>query len=237
MLDSLLARLEMVDLDYLASILNLTGPACSVLQFLTGSQLCYTFAKKGSVGDASSAPFVAGGLCAAVWFKYGLLIEQPAVSGVNLFGVALFAIYTAVFYRYAARKLPVMRQTVFAIGFFVAVSLVLGQLRATGKLDMEKKALGLLAAMMSVAFCASPLASVGHVIRTRNTESLPFALLVMNFVTTFQWWMFGLLINDPFVNYPNMIGCILSGVQLGLFLVYPNHRTNAKKSHSEESIL
>ena len=74
--------------------------------------------------------------------------------------------------------------------------------------DRERTILGYLAAGLSVAFCAAPLFQAGHVIRTRNTESLPFPLIFMTFLVTAQWWLFGVIIDDAFVQYPNMIGCV-----------------------------
>lgn len=152
--------------------------------------------KKGSTGDASSAPFVAGALNTAVWCKYGYLIAEPAIQVVNLIGALLFTLYTLVFYQFSPRKITVMKQGVFTVVFFVTVLIVLGQLNAMGKYDHEKQALGVLAAVLSVAFCASPLASIGHVMRTKSTEILPFYLILMNFIVTAQWWMFGVTIGN-----------------------------------------
>ena len=156
--------------------------------------------KKGTTGDASSAPFVAGALNTAIWCKYGYLIAEPAIQVVNLIGAFLFMIYTLVFYQFSPRKITVMKQGVFTVGFFVTVLIVLGQLNTMGKYHYEKQALGLLAAFLSVAFCAAPLASIGQVMRTKSTEILPYYMILMNFVVTAQWWLFGVTIGNLFVR-------------------------------------
>ena len=77
-------------------VLNVTATLSTILQFLAGSTVCIGFITKGSTGDASSLPFVAGALNCAAWFKYGVLIRQPAMQVVNfvgeLFNVLVFVV-------------------------------------------------------------------------------------------------------------------------------------------------
>lgn len=63
-----------------------------------------------------------------------------------------------------------------------------------------------------------------HVIRAKSTESLPFPIIVASMVVSFQWFVYGCLLNDFFIQIPNFMGCILSGFQLCLFLIYPDKR-------------
>ena len=140
--------------------------------------------------------------------------------------------------------MTVLRQIVFGSGFFLTLVFVLNRLRQNVDEDeaddRERTILGYLAAGLSVAFCAAPLFQAGHVIRTRNTESLPFPLIFMTFLVTAQWWLFGVIIDDAFVQYPNMIGCVLAGLQLGLFVAFPGggaELRRTKRTASEEELL
>lgn len=94
-----------------------------------------------------------------------------------------------------------------------------------------------------MCFFAAPLASLLHVIRAKNSESLPLPLIAMSFVVSLQWLIYGILISDSFIQVsrlprlaellrqwqifallfqiPNFLGCILSLLQLGLFVIYP----------------
>jgi len=51
---------------------------------------------------------------------------------------------------------------------------------------------------------------------------------------TFQWWLYGVIINDGFVAYPNFFCCLLSAIQLSLFLIYPSKSSYGKKNSLEE---
>lgn len=67
-------------------LLNVTATVSTVLQYLAGSSMCVGFIRKRTTGEASCLPFVAGAVNCAAWFKYGVLIGQPAMQVVNLIG-------------------------------------------------------------------------------------------------------------------------------------------------------
>ena len=81
---------------------------------------------------------------------------------------------------------------------------------------------GLLCATMSVMYCSAPLATVLEVVRTRNTKSLPFYLILATVLMTTSWTCYGLIIGDTFVIVPNMLGCAISTFQLMLFAILPS---------------
>ena len=81
---------------------------------------------------------------------------------------------------------------------------------------------GTVAAGIAVVLMASPLANLNNVLRTQSTESLPFPMIVANFVLTGLWTLYGDIIQDSFVKVPNGLGWILSVLQLLLFCVFPS---------------
>ena len=81
----------------------------------------------------------------------------------------------------------------------------------------------MLCATVSVLYSSAPLATILEVVRTRNTQSLPFYLILATVLMTTSWTCYGLIIGDKFVIVPNMSGCVLASLQLSLFLVLPSH--------------
>ena len=81
---------------------------------------------------------------------------------------------------------------------------------------------GLLCCSVGVFFFASPLIKLRHVIMTKNTEVLPFPIILTSFFVTLQWFIYGYLLGDSFIQIPNFLGCILSAIQLTLFVIYPS---------------
>ena len=80
------------------------------------------FIRKGSSGDASGLPFIAGALNCGIWLKYAFLIDDSAMKIVNGIGVLLLSSSSAIFYKYTPNKTGTLKQIVFAVGFFVTIS-------------------------------------------------------------------------------------------------------------------
>lgn len=92
------------------------------------------------------------------------------------------------------------------------------------ELETINSRVGLMCCMGSIIFCAAPLISLTEVFRTQCTEVLPFPLILSTFLVTGLWWLYGIIIQNTFVQYPNLIGCGLASFQLLLFIVYPSKR-------------
>jgi solute carrier family 50 protein (sugar transporter) len=75
---------------------------------------------------------------------------------------------------------------------------------------------------LSVGFFAAPLVSLSHVIRTRSTDVLPFAMILSNFLAGALWSIYGILIDDNFVKIPNFLGFAISSFQLMLYAYFPS---------------
>lgn len=81
---------------------------------------------------------------------------------------------------------------------------------------------GYLSCTITVLFFAAPCCSLMDVFRKKSTEMLPFPLILMSFLVSVQWLVFGILAQDMFLQVPNALGAMLSGTQLLLFCIYPN---------------
>lgn len=91
---------------------------------------------------------------------------------------------------------------------------------------------GYICCTVTVLFFAAPCCMLMDVIRTKSTEMLPLPLILMSFIGSVQWFAFGLIANDLFLQIPNLLGAFLSGTQLSLFCIYPNKPGLASSSTS-----
>jgi len=91
---------------------------------------------------------------------------------------------------------------------------------------------GIIITVLLMLLIASPLVSLGDVIRTKSTETLPFPLILSGTVVTFLWLLYGVIIKNPFIQFQNMMGFLLSASQLSLFAIYPSKggKENKKKN-------
>nr|CAH7742714.1 unnamed protein product [Callosobruchus chinensis] len=166
----------------------------------------------------SSLPFVSGCLSTSLWLRYGFLINDTSLILVNTIGATLFFSYVVTFYLYSVRRGAVMQQLMFCM---LLLSMVLLYVHRKNDIEEARVHLGLMCSLVTIMFFAAPLASLFHVIRIKSTDSMPYHLILATFVVSLQWFIYGLLLNDKFIQIPNFLGCILSAFQLSLFVIYP----------------
>lgn len=199
--------------------LALTASICTVLQFLAGVLECRKFIKNGSTGNSSALAFVTCYTSCILWVRYGMLIEDQFIIFVNIFGASLQACYVFVFIMYSVKKLRTIRQIAAATCF-------LGIVYFYSFFEEDKtlaaRYVGFLSCVVTVLFFASPLMMMAHVIKVKSTESLPFPVIMASLIVSCQWFAYGCLLNDRFIQLPNFLGCLLSAFQLCFFLIYRN---------------
>lgn len=199
-------------------LLESTAVVSTVLQFLSGVIICRKYIQKKSTGESSGLPFVCGFLSTSFWLRYGMFTDERSVILVNIIGSFLFLCYTMVYYIFSVNKKSYMQQ----IGFVLCILFGVWYYTSLIEIEAEKvRIMGLVCCIITVCFFAAPLTMLIHVIRVKNSESLPFPLIVMTFLVSVQWVIYGVIISDTFIQIPNFLGCLLSMLQLCLFVVYP----------------
>lgn len=86
----------------------------------------------------------------------------------------------------------------FSILFVLVASLIYSQYES----DYEKATshMGIICSGVTILFFAAPLASLLHVIKVKSSESLPFPIILSTFIVSIQWFLYGLIIHDKFVQ-------------------------------------
>jgi len=206
-------------LEQFKQLLSVTATISTIIQFMTGLIVCWSISKKGASGDISGFPFLAGVLGCSLWLRYGMLLDDWAMIVVNTVGVTLQLGYTILFYYYATQKVQFQKQVIVVLSIIVATNIYV---QWEQDVEESKFRLGLLGCATTLVFCSAPLASLGDVMRTRSTETLPFHLILATVLVSGQWFLYGMAIHNPFVQIPNLIGCLIASFQLLLFAVFPN---------------
>ncbi|XP_053989489.1 sugar transporter SWEET1 isoform X2 [Hylaeus volcanicus] len=183
--------------------------------------VCRKIIKSGTTGSSSALAFVTCYTSCVLWMRYGTLIGDRFILVVNVFGTILQASYICVFVLYSVQKSRTVKQA-------IAATLFLGAVYFYSFYEEDRalaaKYVGLLSCTVTVLFFASPLMMLAHVIRVKSTESLPFPIIVASLIVSSQWFTYGCLLNDRFIQIPNFLGCVLSAFQLCFFLIYRSDR-------------
>ncbi|KAF4031456.1 Sugar efflux transporter for intercellular exchange [Phytophthora infestans] len=167
-------------------------------------------------------------LCNAfMWCVYGCVADSifPLVV-VNAFGVCTSLIFSAIYVRWGsteqqiyARRLWVGAGTAMLLVTSYAVLGVCGAIYQHP--DEVVATLGSVCVICNIFLFASPLETLGKVIRTKSAASLPIELCVANLVAGALWSALAIGQNDMFVLTPNALGTMLGALQVALYLVYP----------------
>ncbi|XP_077290528.1 sugar transporter SWEET1 [Arctopsyche grandis] len=191
----------------------------TVVQFLAGTIVCRKYVQKGTAGESSGFPFVCGILLCGLWHRYGWLKGDNSIILVNSIGVLLQLSYVFVYYRYTIRKSIVLYQ-VLAVFTILGIVYSYTLYETNEKLAIERT--GLISSVVTLIFIAAPLTMLLHVMQVRSTETLPFPIILMSSIVSILWFLYGLIVEDPFMVVTNAIGAILAVCQLFLFVIYPN---------------
>lgn len=66
--------------------------------------------------------------------------------------------------------------------------------------EQAKAHMGVLCCLVTIMFFAAPLASLMHVMKVKSAESLPYPIILSTFVVSLLWFLYGVIINDKFVQ-------------------------------------
>ncbi|EGZ23455.1 hypothetical protein PHYSODRAFT_484516, partial [Phytophthora sojae] len=183
--------------------------------------------RRGSPGDTSLLPVVMLFCNAWMWCVYGCVAQSifPLVV-VNAFGVATSVFFSVVYVRCSsADQRQYACQLWICAGLAMALATaygIFGVQGVTNQLPAQVAAtLGVVCVTANICLFASPLETMGKVVRLKSAASMPIALCVANLTSGALWSTLAIAQNDMFVLAPNALGTMLSLVQVGLYLAYP----------------
>lgn len=204
-----------------SSLLRLVSGAATVFTiglFSSGILTCRKIHITKSVGVVPHLPFVAAAVNCSMWMTYGFIKPDSTVALVNFVGLCLQMTYIFIYHTYTDNKYSIRRD--FLLALAVVSTVILYYTKFVSDQTSRTTQLGVACNIGSILFFASPLSTMAEVIQSKSTDSMSFPLSVMSVLTTASWVLYGLLVSDFFIQFPNGIGLLLSLIQLTLFAVY-----------------
>ncbi|KAG6620758.1 MtN3-like protein [Phytophthora cinnamomi] len=208
-------------------LLRVLATASSVVLYVSPWPEFRRIRQRGSPGETSLLPVVMLFCNAFMWCVYGCVADSifPLVV-VNAFGVATSVFFSAVYVRCSsAAQRRYARQLWLGAGLAMTAATAYaaaGVRGATNQLPTDVAAsLGVVCVTANICLFASPLETMGQVVRSKSAASLPIALCVANLVSGALWSTLAIAQRDMFVLAPNALGTALSLAQVALYLAYP----------------
>lgn len=184
--------------------------------FLSGAKVCHIIYTQKCCAKLSPMPFLAGLNCTVLWLRYGFIANEWEIIAVNVIGITCQIVYLAFFVIYSTHKTRLLKQlltlVVFLLTLFWLIEHSIDPLFLSGSI----------ASLGSLIACASPLATIQDVLKTKCVASLPFPIIASSCVVSLSWLTFGYLKEDNFIIFSNIVALGISGAQLVLFAIYPS---------------
>ncbi|XP_059478184.1 sugar transporter SWEET1 [Neocloeon triangulifer] len=213
-------------LDEYKDLVGAVASVTTILQFFSGVFVCLDIKKKGNSGSDSVLPFLGGCVIGALNLKYSFLLADSAMTVVSAVGVLINLGYLAFYYAYSNCKGEVNKAITQGVIFALSL-LFYAQFWEDPELVEDR--FGAILTVLMLLLLASPLLSLGEVIRTQSTASLPFPIILASTVVTFEWLLYGIIIDNIFIQIQNGVGLALCALQLSLFAIYPRTPVDKKK--------
>ncbi|XP_046678612.1 sugar transporter SWEET1 [Homalodisca vitripennis] len=205
----------------LAQYKELVGTAAAVTtigQFLSPLFVCKKIVKNGSAKGMDPMPFIGGMAMSVLFLQYGIIIDDPAMIPVNIFGFVLNVAYSICFYMYTTEKTEFLS----SVGKVSAVTAVLVGYALWEKQDLVEFRFGMIVTVLMLALIGAPLFSLGEIIKNKSTESLPFPMIAAGTVVSTLWLLYAIIIENVFMQVQNIVALLLCLIQLSLFVIYPS---------------
>ncbi|XP_014254169.1 sugar transporter SWEET1 [Cimex lectularius] len=205
----------------LADYKELVGSAagfCTVAQIFAPVFICKDIVKQGNTENVTPSPFIGGLGMSLVVLKYGHILNDATITSVNLFGFVLNILYLSLFYYYTNEREQLLKNT---IKILLGVGAIYGYTVAEFSPTRLEFNYGIIITVLMLFHIATPLLDLKTIIANKDTGSLPFPMIFSGAVVTFLWLLYGIIIENAFIQFQNVIAFSLLAFQLLLFLIYP----------------
>ncbi|DAZ97147.1 TPA: hypothetical protein N0F65_004761 [Lagenidium giganteum] len=175
-----------------------------------------TIARARSTLQFSFAPFYFYFVQSVIFGLYAYATSNVLMGATTAFGSMLDLHYVLVYYRHATDKTQPFRLLTIA----TACILFLWVHTAGKSPDDAKVIIGVPGNILSVLTSASPLLQVKTIIQRRDASSLPFGMSVMNVVSGGVWMIYGIMLRDILVIFPNGFAFVMGIIQVALIMAF-----------------
>lgn len=207
-------------LEEYKDLVGSTAAVVTAAQFFAPVFICKKIIQQGSTENVDPLPFIGGIGMSLLMLQQGLLMNDTPMISVNVLAFVLNLCYSLIFYVYTSEKMKMVSNIGRTLFF---AFLVIGYAQVDSRISPDRVDLiyGSIVTILLFSLIGAPLLEVKTIIATKNAEKLPFPLILCGTFVTFLWLLYGIIINNIFMQFQNVVGFGLSAVQLALCFMYP----------------
>lgn len=212
-----------------AFVFGLLGNMISFMVFLAPLPTFYQIYKKKTAEGFQSLPYIIALFSSMLWIYYALVKKDATLLliTINSFGCVIETIYLAIFLIYAPNKtrLSTIKLLLFLNVFGYGAMLLSTLYLTTGSKRLS--VIGWICLVFNISVFAAPLCIIKRVIKTKSVEFMPFSLSFFLTLNAVMWFFYGLLLKDYYIALPNTLGFLFGIIQMVMYLIYRNAKTQA----------
>ncbi|CAE7651763.1 SWEET3 [Symbiodinium sp. CCMP2456] len=172
-----------------------------------------------------------------VQLAYGLYLPVAPLVPCNAYGAAVGVVSTLVCWWFARREAQAEDwDRKAALGTLAIAALSMLAFAYAKYVEGGAEFVGKIGIFVAFSMYGAPLASIGEVVRTQSSETLPLLQSFLGFLNSICWLAVGLRKGATPIWIPNLVSAFLSCIQLALIYKYPV-RPEKGAGEQEELIL
>lgn len=208
---------------------EIVGSAAGIVtigQFLSGAVMCKDIYKNKSTVGTPSMPFIGGIVIGTLMLKYSLMLADTATLVVNFAAVFLNVLYLSFYFIYSNNKKDEIYKP---LSYGMALVSILLAYTSWEDPTLVEYRYSIITTVLLLLLIGSPLLEVNEIVRTKDSSCIPFPITFMGTICSTLWLLYAIILLNNFMVVQNIVGLILSAVQLVLCFKYP------KKEHKKQS--
>ena len=224
---------------FITQVVPALGVILSTIQYSSSILTLLECRQRQDLGTLNPIPITINFINAIAWIIYGCLLHNPYLIASVTCG-ALTSLYslTTSFYllgkhqHYQTMKV-IENLLLLGLILWIIIAFLFGSSNVIDH-QMTITILGFIACLINICYYYSPLSTIRMVIRTKNSSSLHFPMLIMNFIGSSIWTIYGLYaIYDPFLFIPCGLGVFFTSILLFAKVYYHSSAPNLRKKDDE----
>lgn len=204
----------------------------TIAQFFSPVAIIRKIIVQKSTKNVDPVPFVGGLGMGIVMLQHGLILNDMAMIPVNVFAFVLNLIYLSIFYKYHNEKSDLLMKIAKVLA---GAAVMVGYAQVEQRINATRLEFyyGLIVTLLMFVLIGAPLFNLKEIIKTKNTEMLPFPMILSGTVVTFLWLLYGIILENIFIEVQNVVGLLLCLAQLSLFIIFPSKPSENKLKKTE----
>lgn len=227
---------------FITQVVPALGVLLSTIQYSSSILTLLECRQRQDLGHLNPIPITINFINSIAWIIYGCMLQNPYLIASVTCGslTSLYSLTTSFYLLGKHQHYQTMKSMenllLLSLILWIVIAFLFGTSAAVIDHQMAITILGFIACLINICYYYSPLSTIRMVIRTKNSSSLHFPMLVMNFIGSSIWTIYGLYaIYDPFLFVPCGLGVFFTSILLFAKVYYhssvsvPNLRRGKKK--------